>query len=681
MSNDYFKSKGWLTNYAQAEDSTGMWQNYVKETEDRDARTMDQEPRNMYNQGSSVDHAVRTIDPIQDSGNKIEEVLKAYGIYQGNRKGGRMSFSKFFELFSRENFVEGGSAGQLVQPNNDGSRPGYNGDKSTDKVLLERLQAYNDKALQRSSQTLYDKYGQDVVDAASIEKFGVPYNEFKPKNDPKGNKRSNFRLKFLSDMKKYGRYISPAESASVGANKRSLNEAIIKLNIIEATKEGNPLNVEQFTKDNDITVKELKKQAKTLRTNIYIKRSLVSGKDSPNKLFWLTDDLTTTDNVLKTLTKQKLIINDADNIDNIMFNAFGREFEEGTTNIKNPNYNIEKYSAIQKNLSEYRTLNTYIDKTYGIKTELDHPLSKKIIRQLMNGTAEELSRVNILEKNLNQQFKNQLNINYSKAVDSGNVKQKRAIEKIAEKFKLNIGSVPDGQFFDMSKINRGAPSFETLDIKKEMLKSLDNAASLDTEFLKYIKENPGVFEDAEININKIVKPKNVENIAKNIENIRADLENDLVDLCPRDGKSSGGRIGFNLGSGAACGAKFLEEKLKDGKGTPKQRTLMANIISKGAAIKNFTKSALNPLELLNPKNYLGPQAIALMGAFEVGDVTYNVINNNKPIKEALGDNWILKYASPYNQEEEQVKAVEAKNISGSPAMQTYMKKVKTSSRV
>ena len=414
--------------------------------------------------------------------------------------------------------------GQLVSNTVDGSRPGYKGDKSTDKVLLERLQAYNDKALQRSSQELYDKYGQDVVDAASIEKFGVPYNEFKPKNDPKGNKRSNFRLKFLSDMKKYGKYISPTESASVGANKRSLDEAKIKLNIIEATKEGKPLNVKQFIKDNDITVKELKKQTKTLQKNIYIKRSLVSGKDSPNKLLWLTDDLTATDNVLKTLTKQKLIINDADSIDNIMFNAFGREFEEGTTNVKNPNYNIEKYSAIQKNLSEYRTLNKYIDKTYGIKTELDHPLSKKIIRQLMNGTAEELSRVNILEKNLNQQFKNQLNINYAKAVDSGNIKQKRAVEKIAEKFKLNIGSVPDNQFFDVSKIDRGAPSFETLDIKKEMLKSLENAASLDTEFLKYIKENPGVFEDAEININKIVKPKNIENIAKNLPEIKKKLQ-------------------------------------------------------------------------------------------------------------------------------------------------------------
>ena len=161
-----------------------------------------------------------------------------------------------------------------------------------------------------------------------------------------------------------------------------------------------------------------------------------------------------------------------------------------------------------------------------------------------------------------------------------------------------------------------------------------------------------------------------------IEDMTKKLNIDLVKLCPRGGESSGGRIGFNLGSGAACGAKFLEARLKDGKGLPAQRKLMADIIATGAGIKNFAKNMLNPLELLNPKNLIGPQALALMGAFEVGDVTYDVINNNKPIKEALGDNWILKYASPYNQEEEQVKAVQSKNISGSPAMQTYMKKVK-----
>jgi len=94
---------------------------------DKEPSSMDQEPRNMYNQGSSVDHAVRTIDPVQDSGNKIEEVLKAYGRYRGNRKGKPMSFSKFFQLYAPENFATGGSAGQLVSNTVDGSRPGYGG--------------------------------------------------------------------------------------------------------------------------------------------------------------------------------------------------------------------------------------------------------------------------------------------------------------------------------------------------------------------------------------------------------------------------------------------------------------------------------------------------------------------------------------------------------------------------
>ena len=118
----------------------------------RDPRPMDQEPRNMYNQGSSVDHAVRTIDPVQDSGNKIEEVLKAYGRYQGNRKGGRMSFKKFFELFATENFATGGSAGQLVSNTVDGSRPGYSGETlseimAKDKSLVAELKGFYEDGL------------------------------------------------------------------------------------------------------------------------------------------------------------------------------------------------------------------------------------------------------------------------------------------------------------------------------------------------------------------------------------------------------------------------------------------------------------------------------------------------------------------------------------------------------
>jgi len=96
-----------------------------------------------YNQGSSLDSAVRTVDPVQDSSNKIEEVLKAYGRYQGNRPGKKpMKFKNFFELYSKENFAEGGRAGyedggMLVQPSDDGSRPGYKGNIGQQKVSKE----------------------------------------------------------------------------------------------------------------------------------------------------------------------------------------------------------------------------------------------------------------------------------------------------------------------------------------------------------------------------------------------------------------------------------------------------------------------------------------------------------------------------------------------------------------
>ena len=58
--------------------------------------------------------------------------------------------------------------GQLVSNTVDGSRPGYKGDKSTDKVLLERLQAYNEKSYSIKEVA---KQSKDVVDAASIGKI------------------------------------------------------------------------------------------------------------------------------------------------------------------------------------------------------------------------------------------------------------------------------------------------------------------------------------------------------------------------------------------------------------------------------------------------------------------------------------------------------------------------------
>ena len=74
------------------------------------------------------------------------------------------------------------------------------------------------------------------------------------------------------------------------------------------------------------------------------------------------------------------------------------------------------------------------------------------------------------------------------------------MKTLAKKFNLDIGSIPDNQFvkdqvgpFEFNKIKKGAPSFETLNIKDAMLKSLKNAAKLDTEWGQLCKRKSWYF--------------------------------------------------------------------------------------------------------------------------------------------------------------------------------------------
>jgi len=118
------------------EDILEMFEDYK-----RDPRPMAQEPRTNYANGLKV-------DPIADSDLKIGQALGAYRRYR-KRSGRRLkkdpviNFDQFFELYAKENFAEGGSAGQLVQPNVDGSRPGYDGKQGGKKVPQQGFQKGN----------------------------------------------------------------------------------------------------------------------------------------------------------------------------------------------------------------------------------------------------------------------------------------------------------------------------------------------------------------------------------------------------------------------------------------------------------------------------------------------------------------------------------------------------------
>jgi hypothetical protein len=93
MANDYFASKGWLTKYAKAEDSTGAWQKYVAEVQRSE---MDNFNTPDLDQGA--DSILRPGETLEDD----------------------------FDVSFRRPNAEGGFQ-QLVQNTDDGSRPGYAG--------------------------------------------------------------------------------------------------------------------------------------------------------------------------------------------------------------------------------------------------------------------------------------------------------------------------------------------------------------------------------------------------------------------------------------------------------------------------------------------------------------------------------------------------------------------------
>ena len=97
---DYFGSKGWLTRYSQAEDSTGVWQKYVAEVQRSE---MDNFNTPDLDQGA--DSILRPGETLEDD----------------------------FDVNFRKANAEGGFQ-QLVNNTDDGSRPGYSGDKINDAI-------------------------------------------------------------------------------------------------------------------------------------------------------------------------------------------------------------------------------------------------------------------------------------------------------------------------------------------------------------------------------------------------------------------------------------------------------------------------------------------------------------------------------------------------------------------
>jgi len=437
-----------------------------------------------------------------------------------------------------------------------------------------------DAEFQRKLKLSYDKYGQEALDK------GAKVLGFKDYASMGGKENQNFRNKIKNEITKYGEVLPRYEADVRGRQTRIPKEQGIQIKLIEATNQNEFFDPKAFAKANNISMATLKNQAERLQTNIYKKRiveaSRAIGKETKDKLDWIPNDSKFSDNALNKLWKSKLIKYERNKIDELFFDAFGRA---PTKKNPNPTYNPKKFLAIKKNLNEYRQLRNAINKKYpNINFELDHPLSKSSLNKLFNATTDQLTRVNVLEADLNNGFKDSLSLQYEKAVRGNNLNKKKAVEKIARDLKLNIGKISD----DATNFKYGVKEFQKLNIKDEIGKSLQNLSALNKNFQTYAKNNPELFKTAGVSTQQTFTK---------VDNVKG-----LIPFMKKLG------IKCKLSEGINCmNPQAYEKSLNE-----LSKAAQAGDNAAAAKMANFTKAVRGAGGVI--KGALGPAAIA----FEVG---------------------------------------------------------------
>ena len=150
----------------------------------------------------------------------------------------------------------------------------------------------------------------------------------------------------------------------------------------------------------------------------------------------------------------------------------------------------------------------------------------------------------------------------------------------------------------------------------------------------------------EFNIDPEVQKTQINNLNKDLLKLAGTANKKCKGLL-----SYGGRVGLAEGlSPEFCineGRKVAQKALFQEGATPAQKSIARRLISTGGKI---ALSMLNPKELIRLSNLVGPGALGLMGLYEAGSITDDVLRLNKPLDEALAGNWLTKSFLPYSEE-------------------------------
>ena len=507
--------------------------------------------------------------------------------------------------------------GQLVQPTDDGSRPGYKSDDIEGVELIEDLKNKKDKLGRPFISAYQEKF--KLLEDLQNNKYKNPKTKkaFTPKEwldashttrskyrDPEIflQKKKEYQKKYMAEKKKDPKY----KEEFLTKKKDEYYSAERKKSTFISNNQGKGVLAEQRN-----------------RLLLYLSNA---SKDNPNykkiikdgKFLGVTDKSTGVNyyeaGYKGKLGKNSKLITDHPDFKNV--NNLAKLADKYKRAL--PNKAISSYfSAYEKVPKLYELQNflqadpRYVDKMSS-KYFKDNPLH---LHHQISMTESPSKKIQLLLQDKNDQAGKKM-IEYKK----GNITKKKLnteLKKLNTRYYVNNKSIG---------ADKTSPETQLKTAKTQTTKL----------FNKTLKTNPKLIEDITQKLGILGCPKGLQ-------------------------AASGGRIKFNKGSSCALrGKQKLERIVATGKGTKAELSMAKKIL-------NFGKGALSL------KGLVGPQALAAEALLAAGFVGYDVAAG-KPLKEAIGKNLNAILGPKWKQD---VEAMEFERLKGSGVDIDQLKQLST----
>ena len=503
------------------------------------------------------------------------------------------------------------SQGQLVRPNADGSRPGYNGKKE----VLSKTKFI--ELITKNSDKTYNEF-VEILNKDYTAAGGKPFTKGIIADRAKAYDLSGT----LSKKEPQGRSEESKEQRRIAENKRYYE--------MKKTEEGRA---------------KQKKYRLNAKAKEYLNLGIDPPASTPQEALW-KDAVTSAkknkdgngrfsfkSGYKKSMSRKDFFSNKIKIVDNVTGKTFNYNNYKSFINKNAKSFDINGYDDA---IRPYKQKD-FVNKTPGLRNSVNSAL-------IPNYAKGNKTNAFTVQHNVGRQ-KNPLKV--SLAFYDENTKEYYArdnFEKAWEKSKKSKTPLADRK--------KAFNIFKT-EIDKLNVVSQPSMIKRNRSFGKELDLTEGL---------KIAKKKGAKIPYGTFKKLLTEFE---AHGCK--GKAAGGRILFSNGGEAVttCATKGITRFIDDlRKGNYSKATL--NLLKGGG---NLIKSIANPMELLKLRNLIGPGAMGLMAAWEGGVITDDVIRQGTPLNESLANNWLTKSFLPYTKD-----YAKAKNLLETGKVPSNMKK-------